>query len=292
MARIVWIASYPRSGNTWLRFMLAALIRRENIGCSAGVRAVIPDIHEGIDGAHLWRHGVSLIKTHWAFKPGFPLREDTAGVIQLVRHPIDVLESNQNYAITRGGDAFAHATPEERARHAAKFADTFIRDGGHRPFVQFGVGTLEQNILSWSPERLSFPRLLVRYEDLKEDTAGELARIAHFLKLPRSDAEIRAAICHASLAAMRELEEREIAAQQEGLFYQARNHPSLEAGLRLVGRSNTGETCYRLTPQQRVSAELRFAPLIKLLGYQAGECAPDRHNVASARHETAGVAGE
>src|SRR5262245_12526704 len=103
MARIVWIASYPRSGNTWLRFLLTGAIRRAEIESSAQVSAVIPDIHQAIVGAHLWRQGVSLIKTHWAFKADFPLREDTIGVVHLVRHPVEALESNQNYSMNRGG---------------------------------------------------------------------------------------------------------------------------------------------------------------------------------------------
>ena len=271
MARIVLIASYPRSGNTWLRFLLAALVRRKEIERSAEVRAVIPDIHEGISGAHLWGKGVSLVKTHWAFKADFPLREDTAGVIQLVRHPIDTLESNQNYAMNRGGPSFARSSPEDRERHATAFVDDFIRNGGHRKFVDFGIDTLEQHILSWASRSLPFPRLLVRYEDLKADTADELARICRFLKLQRSDEEIGQAVDRASIAHMRLIEESEISARREGMFYQTRNRSALEDGLRLVGRSSTGASKYHLTAEQRERAELRFATLIKLLGYQQAE---------------------
>jgi hypothetical protein len=271
MTRIVWIASYPRSGNTWLRFLLAALIRRSEIESSAEVRAIIPDIHEGISGAHLWGEGVSLVKTHWAFKVDFPLREDTAGVIQLVRHPIDTLESNQNYLMNRGGRAYAQATPEGRERHATAFVDDFIRDGGHRKFMEFGIGTLEQHILSWSSRSLPFPRLLVRYEDLKADTAGQLARICRFLKLQRSHEEIGQAVDRASVARMRMIEESEISARRDGIFYQTRNCSALEEGFRFVGRSSTGVSKYRLTDEQRERAELRFAALIKLLGYQPAQ---------------------
>jgi hypothetical protein len=269
MARIVWIASYPRSGNTWLRFLLANVIQRTEIAGSAQVRAIIPDIHEGITGVHLWREGVSLVKTHWAFKADFPLREDTVGVVQLVRHPVDTLEANQNYAMNRSGAAYARATPEARERQAAKFADEFIRDGGHRNFVEFGIGTLEQHFLSWSPRSLPFPRLLVRYEDLKADTAGALARICRFLKLECSAKEIDRAVDRASMARMHRIEEAEIAEKCEGMFYQSRNRSALEAGHRLVGRSSTGESRYRLTERQQVLAERRFSDLIRLLGYES-----------------------
>ncbi|MGH6891515.1 MAG: sulfotransferase domain-containing protein [Dongiaceae bacterium] len=270
MAKVVWIASYPRSGNTWLRFLLASLIRREAIANSAQVQALIPDIHEGVAGIHLWGKRTTLIKTHWAFSPDLPLREDTAGVIQLVRHPIDTLESNQNYAMNRAGERHERATPEERARHAAEFADNFIRDGGHRQFAQFGIGALEQHILSWSSSTLTFPRLVVRYEDLKADPAGELARICHFIRMRRSGEEIADAIDRAAAARMRQLEDAEIAGKVEGLFYQIRNRSSLESGHRFVGRSSSGETKYRLSDLQRERAGSKFADLICLLGYQTG----------------------
>lgn len=43
-----------------------------------------------------------------------------------------------------------------------------------------------------------------------------------------------------------------------------------KAGHRMVGRSRTGETRYRLTDQQKERAERRFAGLIELLGCQRG----------------------
>lgn len=271
MAKIVWIASYPRSGSTWLRFLLAGLIRRDGIRSSAQVQAVIPNIHEGIVGSQLWGEQTTLIKTHWAHTSALPLREDTVGAIQLVRHPVDTLESNQNYAMNRAGDRYARATPEELERRAAEFADEFIHDGGHRGFLPFGIGTLAQHVLSWSSSDLAFPRLLVRYEDLKADTAGELARICRFLKLSRSGDEIADAVDRASAARMRQIEDAEIAGKLEGMFYPARNRSSLESGHGFVGGTGSGDTRYRLTARQREIARVRFAAVIRLLGYE-GSC--------------------
>ena len=160
MARIVWVASYPKSGNTWLRFLLANLILGEQVTSSAKVQLLVPDIHDGITGAHLMPGLTTLIKTHWAYNTAFPLREDTAGVIHLVRHPVDTLESNQNYAINRSGELTLQKTPEEMQAFAANFVDEFIRDGGHRQFKQFGIGSLEQHFASWASPVIAFPKLL------------------------------------------------------------------------------------------------------------------------------------
>ena len=68
---------------------------------------------------------------------------------------------------------------------------------------------------------------------------------------------------------MRALEEKEIAARTEGLFYQARNRAALEAGQRFVGRSNGAATGFQMTEDQRRRALERFAPAMRRLGYLA-----------------------
>jgi hypothetical protein len=269
MARIVWLASYPKSGNTWLRFLLANLILGERVGSSAKVQLLVPDIHDGITGTHLMPGLTTLVKTHWAYHTAFPLREDTAGVIHLVRHPVDTLESNQNYAINRSGELTVQKTPEELQAFASNFVDGFIRDGGHRQFRQFGIGTLEQHFASWSSPVIAFPKLLVRYEDLRQNPERELKRISTFIKLKRTEEQIAAAIKSSSETEMRTLEEAEIADKHHGIFYQDRNRSAIEAGHRFVGRSATGASKYRLTEDQRARATRRFAALIKQMGYEA-----------------------
>ncbi|HJT11302.1 MAG TPA: sulfotransferase domain-containing protein [Dongiaceae bacterium] len=269
MARIVWVASYPKSGNTWLRFLLANLILGKRVDSSAKVQLLVPDIHDGITGAHLMPGLTTLIKTHWAWNSAFPLREDTAGVIHLVRHPVDTLESNQNYAINRSGELTRRKSPEELQAFASNFVEEFIRDGGHRQFQQFGIGSLEQHFASWASPVIAFPKLLVRYEQLKAAPERELKRISHFIKLKRTEEQVALAVRHAAEREMRKLEEAEIAAKQHGIFYQDRNRSAIEAGHRFVGRSETGDSKYRLTPQQRDRATQRFSALIRQMGYDS-----------------------
>jgi hypothetical protein len=149
------------------------------------------------------------------------------------------------------------------------FVDEFIRDGGHRQFKQFGIGSLEHHFASWASPVIAFPKLLVRYEELKEDPERELKRIAAFIKLKRTGEQIALAVRNATEGEMRRLEETEIAEMRHGIFYQDRNRSAIEAGHRFVGRSATGASRYRLTPEQRERATRRFAALIKQMGYQA-----------------------
>ena len=266
MAKIVWIASYPKSGNTWVRFLLAHLLLK-NIERSAQVARQIPDIHDGVAGAHLFGKQLTLIKTHWKFWTGLPLREDTAGAVYLLRHPIDVLESNQNYALQRSGNLRREATPAEIAKLAHQLAEDYIAHGGHPRFRDFGIGSWEEHVRSWTFPGIAFPRLVVKYEDLKADPAAGLEKLCRFLQLKRSDEQIRQAVENASTDSMRRLEEAEIAGRIDGMFYQPRNESGIAAGHRFVGRSASGESLFKLTDDQRRRAEQRFLPLMREFGY-------------------------
>jgi len=267
MAKIVWIASYPKSGNTWLRFLLAGLLLRK-IESSAQVARQIPDIHDGIAGAHLFGKQTTLIKTHWKFWTGLPLREDTIGVLYLLRHPVDVLESNQNYALQRSGNLRREATPDEVAKLANRIVEEYIAAGGYPRFREFGIGSWEEHVRSWTFSGIAFPRLLVKYEDLQADPASTLEKICRFLQLKRSDEQIRQAATGASKEAMRRLEDAEIEGHINGMFYQSRNEPGLAAGHRFVGRSSSGDSLFKLTEDQRRRARERFLPLMREFGYE------------------------
>ena len=136
MARIVWLASYPKSGNTWVRFIIAALVRGE-IKSSAEVARQVPDIHDGIKGHHLLGQHTTVVKTHWGWRADLPLREDTIGAICVVRNPLDVIESNQNYALLRSGDLRQTLDEPGLQKRSETFVDDFIANGGHARFQEF-----------------------------------------------------------------------------------------------------------------------------------------------------------
>jgi hypothetical protein len=267
MAKIVWLASYPKSGNTWIRFMIANLVAGE-MSTSAQMMTQVPDIHDGIKGQHLFGNHTTVVKTHWKYWTGIPLREDMIGAVYVIRNPIDVLESNQNYAFQRSGALREQAGPEEISRFAERWVDDYLAHGGYPRFQQSGIGTWEENVRSWTWSGLAMPRLLVRYEDLVAEPAAGLARIARFLGLSKTDGEIGRAVERSSRERMRAIEEREIAERIEGFFYQARNSSGLAAGHRFVGRSVDGSPLFRLTDEQKAKARARFSAIMKEFGYQ------------------------
>jgi hypothetical protein len=66
MAKVVWLASYPKSGNTWLRFMNANMVVVD-IAWSDQVMRQVPDIHYGISGQHLFGNHTVVVNTHWKY---------------------------------------------------------------------------------------------------------------------------------------------------------------------------------------------------------------------------------
>src|SRR5271166_6638334 len=116
---IVWIASYPKSGNTWVRFMACNLLfgRQES---AEALSLLAPDVHEL--GPQIIESGhAGLVKTHFRHSPDLPLAERTAAAIYVVRAPADVLASNFHYA-RRSGTAFDE-TREAFDRHVDSFVE-------------------------------------------------------------------------------------------------------------------------------------------------------------------------
>jgi aryl sulfotransferase len=202
-AGMVWIASYPRSGNTWLRFLLSAYF----LGAACDSREMeerIPNLHRGnIDKA--WAHDPVLGKTHLLWNERHPHLGASRGCIYLIRHPKDVLLSNLNYFKLQG------EAVDDRA-----FALDFIESGG-APWSREELGSWEEHASSWLKSS-PLPRLVIRYEDMKEKPQAALSRVIQFLGLQPDPEKIARAVRDCELPRLRQLETEERRAQRSTLF--------------------------------------------------------------------------
>lgn len=268
MTKIVWIASYPRSGNTWIRFLLANLLGGPYDN-SARIDQLIPDLHTGITALQMRRPGTPLVKTHWVWRPDLPLREDVIGAIYLLRNPLDVIASVANYRMLKFGDGLTQLSAGDRASQAQRWIEQFIELGGDPLGIQLHMGSWDQNVESWTGKELPFPRTILRYEDLLSDTPARLRQLCRFLGLDRSEEAIATAIERSSFAAMRAMEEREIAQRQRGIFYDDTSAAAQAKGLRFVHHGVAGDGNISLSEEQRRAAIARFRPLMERFGYLA-----------------------
>jgi hypothetical protein len=184
-----FIVSYPRSGNTWTRFLIANLLHPQEPVTFANIERLIPDAEA--QSSHYMRGLPSprMIKSHSYFDPRYPR------VIYIVRDPRDVALSY--YDFSRKYRQIEDSYPLER----------YIEDFTTGHLLSAGWGTWGENVASWVYARGARPGfLLLRYEDMKARPDRELARIAEFLGIPASPERLRTALERSSADRMREME--------------------------------------------------------------------------------------
>ena len=268
MTQIVWIASYPGSGSTWVRALVANIIYGE-VAASVALMDLVPDIHVAVNASHLHGDTTTFVKTHWAYHERLPLREDTAGAIYVTRHPLDVIASNLNGFLLRQDDGFFAAPETEQTRRTQDYIDGFITEGGAAEWHAQGIGTWPENVVSWLERGVPFPRLTVRYEDLKRDPTEFVTKLCAFCNVERSEAEIAGAVENASFARLRTMEEREIANETPGLFTTGGVAAGRRTGLRLMHQGTTGGFRAVLSEPQIAKAAETFEDVMKVFGYRA-----------------------
>lgn len=181
----VFIACYPRSGSTWIRFLLADLVTGQQASFES-VDRMLPNV-----GAHRdappFGHGSRLIKTHEAWRPEY------VNGVYLLRDVRDVLISW--YRVTRpdpddlsGLDAFVVDFVTERASPYGCWSD----------HVRSWLGARERGL----------PIAVFRFEDLKRDPGKALKEVAAALGIPASDEQVLSAVARNTPWAMRRLEQQ------------------------------------------------------------------------------------
>lgn len=187
-----FVVSYPRSGNTWTRFLIANLVYPDKDVSFTNIEKLIPDTSSQSNRALKGTPRPRIIKTHEYFDHRYPK------TIYIVRDPRDVALSY--YDFQRKYMQIEDGYPLER------YVDDFVSG----KLISVGWGTWGENVASWiftRGKRKEF--LLLRYEDMKKDTHRELARIANFLDIDPAPERLQHAIERSSADRMRELEKLE-----------------------------------------------------------------------------------
>jgi Sulfotransferase domain len=225
---IVWLASYPRSGNTWTRSFIHNLVkimageedeqdinamgrfsiwdiakpfytdvlgyapsdaqRREIAGARHQVQARIADAFEGL----------VFVKTHHALvtdrgsttiNPAV-----TAGAVYIVRNPLDVAISFAHHAGQSIDDTIA-----------AMAQDGFETVVGEHAVYEI-YGSWSQHVLSWTrkPHQAIY---VMRYEEMLAEPARIFGGLARHLQLGASPAQIEQAIERAAFGRLRAQED-------------------------------------------------------------------------------------
>lgn len=225
MGALIWLASYPKSGNTWVRSFLLNLLSDKDepldINLMSGfsptdsarawyepfasaplgelappeIAKLRPQGHRRITEL---RPDPILVKTHnflgnWH---GVPLhtRAVTAGAIYIVRNPLDVASSVRHHFDMRDMDGAIEFLGSEGSgtKLSKEHVPEFYRSwSGH--------------VRSWTES--SNPRIhIVKYEDLIASPDIHFAGLVKFLRIPASHTQIARAVRFSSFDQMKQQE--------------------------------------------------------------------------------------
>ena len=194
----VFVASYPRSGNTWLRFMLFEILLGQSPSFNH-VDKVVPDIGKHDKASPVLPQQGRLIKTHE------PYRMEYKKAIYLVRDARDVALSEFAYqkALGLAGDDFD------------MFLQRFLR-GTVNPF-----GSWTAHVDSWvnAKDDARAQILLVRFDEMRREPELSLLKMMEFLEVAVAPEVIQRAVANNSVQKMRDQEKKNpVRASAKGRF--------------------------------------------------------------------------
>ena len=237
----VFIVSYPKSGNTWARFLIGNIYHQNGPIDFSNIEQKVPDIYQNLDSKLLKIERPRILKSHEYLDPRYKK------VIYIVRDPRDVAVSYYYHAIKFGDIAADYPM--------SSFVTRFI-DGKIDPY-----GTWYENVASWLHTRGSADNfLLLRYEDLLNDTQFVLHEVARFLELNIDIDVLDGAIEHSSLESMQVLE------QNQSHLWSATRKTRKDKRFVRVGKSGGWKS--DLPPASARSIEEKWGSLMSELDYQ------------------------
>ena len=258
--RVVWLASYPKSGNTWVRFLLHDLLFGP-AQVSIDIAQKIPDIHRRLPFDPPGPGRPLYAKSHYLFSDRHPHAARTDRAVHIVRHPKDVLLSALNYRRMTGTSA------QELTDRA--YCEAFCRAGGDPGWIEQHIGTWASHAASW--QNAPFPVLRVRYEDLRADTPAALRAVADFLSIEADAARLAEASRRCSFEALRAMEAREKRDAPEDpsgtrrLFVGDAN--AAAAGRMFMNAGRSGQSLASIAPDLDAAFDAAFAEAMARFGY-------------------------
>lgn len=224
LQRIVWLASFPKSGNTWLRTFLANYfqppgktldinslrqfttsdVRKDFFDRAAGGRYAGKTIEdwmrvrpEALKLIAASKDGHHFVKTHCQIaefhgQPVIP-PEVTAAAVYVIRNPFDIAPS------------YARHLSIDLDKAVARMADATAMHGNAGNILEF-VGRWDAHVLGWT-RAPGLPRHVMRYEDMAADPERAFRGLFRFLRLPVDVDRMGRALRAASFESLRRQEE-------------------------------------------------------------------------------------
>ena len=199
-----FLVSYPRSGNTWTRFLIANLVFPDRTVDFTNIEKLIPDSTSQSNLTLKRTPQPRIIKTHEYFDHRYPK------TIYIVRDPRDVALSYYAFHLK-----YMHL---DDSVGLEQFVDDFVTGRLKSEWATWG-----ENVGSWVCARGRSPSfLLFRYEDMQRDPVRELGRVADFMGIAAEPGRLQKAVELSSAERMRKFEKLQDEQWRKTLGYQVR----------------------------------------------------------------------
>tara|TARA_Y100000816_G_C26033660_1_gene541215 strand:- start:323 stop:1162 length:840 start_codon:yes stop_codon:yes gene_type:complete len=200
---IIWLASYPKSGNTWVRLFLKHYFKEpeekfkiNSLSANEFKNITFPDPNllremginyskfeeivmnwEVIQDFMNLNKNTNFVKTHSSMctigKYRFTTKKNTKGAIYIVRDPRDVLVSNSYYFGLDYEKTFRQLSSSNVFEYQALTKS-------YKRFKKSLMGSWADNYNSWKNYKFS-PLLIIRYEDMVLNGHDTFLKIVKFL---------------------------------------------------------------------------------------------------------------
>ena len=231
---IIWLASYPKSGNTWVRSFLTSLIYKKDGTADLNsmpisqypLRSHFNGLTNEFDNINLlsekWipsqdllnlDNKIKFFKTHHVMcnfgKNSFTNYENTFGVIYIVRDPRNVITSILNYYSKNNYEEAKQFLFDEKKIIGVDFSKNNEHKRGNN--IATLISSWKTHYNSWKNFKKNF--LLIKYENLINDEINEFSKIRNYLEnklnLRFSNNKFEMAISSNSFAKLKRIEEME-----------------------------------------------------------------------------------
>lgn len=235
----VFLASYPKSGNTWLRHLLTFIVTGEPTPWRGGLDRVSHLIGRHQTLPTIARNGGRLIKTHE------PYRDTYRRAVLMVRDARDVAVSEFHYQQAYSDHFHIYGGSFE------VFLRRFLagRCNGYRSW--------HDHVLSWhaASRDQRCDTLTIRFEDFKADTFGNLRKIVDHIGVVADDERLQNAIDDCSVESMK---------RKEREFWESKGQPNRN----FVRGGKTGGWKQRFTPELEAEFWSVAGTAMTTMGYQ------------------------
>ena len=199
---IIWLASYPKSGNTWVRSFITSLLYNENNEANLKdlihiqqypLRSHFTNLVSDIDNlgelSSNWilsqkiinqDNKIKFFKTHHAFckfnNSFFTNGEVSLGTVHIVRDPRNVISSILYHFSKKNYEEAREFLFDERRVIGKKFDP---KDPNVNKHIFTVLGSWKNHYLSWKEFKKNY--LLIKYEDLLSNPQAEFHKLSEYL---------------------------------------------------------------------------------------------------------------